>query len=133
PPASRLLSLRRVVLVAVGLLILTSVLLSAYFIRKSKLTDKQTVEVALPRAPGKERLAVMYFENQSGDAEMNWLREGLTDMLITDLSRSAKLNVLGRQQLHLILERIGHDPQSNIRLDEALDVARKVQAGRVAL
>jgi len=133
-PASRLLSQRRVVLAAIGLLILTSaLLLSAYFIRKSNLRDKQTVEVALPRVPGKATLAVMYFDNQSNDAEMNWLREGLADMLITDLSRSAKLNVLGRQQLHLILERIGHDPQSNIRLDEALDVARKVQAERVAL
>ena len=30
----------------------------------------------------------MYFENNSGDKGMDWLRTGLTDMLVTDLSQS---------------------------------------------
>src|SRR5205085_5947787 len=57
----------------------------------------------------------------------------LADMVITDLSRSDKLSLLSRQQLHLLLERIGHDEREKIRLDEALDVARRSQAKVVIL
>ena len=54
-------------------------------------------------------------------------------MIITDLSRSDKLSLLSRQQLHLLLERIGHNENEKIRLDEALDVARRSQAKIVVL
>jgi len=52
---------------------------------------------------------------------------------ITDLSRSEKLSLLSRQQLHLLLERIGHNENERIRLDEALDVVRRSQARIVVL
>jgi tetratricopeptide (TPR) repeat protein len=63
----------------------------------------------------------------------DWLREGLADMLITDLSRSTKLLVLNRQQLHLLLGRSGHKQGEKIQLDEALDVARNSRAEAVIL
>lgn len=128
-------SSRRRLAVAVACLfvLVVAVLLSVHFIQKSRHQEQEAAEITLPRVPGKRALAVMYFENQSRDAQMNWLREGLADMLITDLSRSAKLSVLGRQQLHQMLERIGHSPENNIRLNEALDVAHRIQAEVVAL
>jgi tetratricopeptide (TPR) repeat protein len=75
----------------------------------------------------------MYFENQSSNTALDWLCEGLTDMFITDLARSNKLTVLSRQQLHLLIERSGHKPTDRIRLDDALDVARKSHAEAVLL
>jgi tetratricopeptide (TPR) repeat protein/DNA-binding winged helix-turn-helix (wHTH) protein/TolB-like protein len=90
-------------------------------------------EVTLPRVPGTKPLAVMYFENQSGRTDLNWLREGLADMFITGLARSQGLTVLSRQQLHLLLERIGHKPASDIGLDAALDLARRSHAEAVLL
>jgi tetratricopeptide (TPR) repeat protein/DNA-binding winged helix-turn-helix (wHTH) protein len=122
----RLLTVAAAVLLCVGAL-------AAYRWKRPQPRSGELADVTLPRVPGKSTLAVMYFENQSGDAEMDWLREGLADILITDLSRSAKLSVLGRQQLHLLLERVGHDPAGDVRLDEALDVARRTQAEVVAL
>ena len=83
------------------------------------------VEVTLPRVPGRKALAVMYFENQSARPDLNWLSEGLADMFITDLAHFEGFTVLSRQQLHLLLERIGHKPESDIHLDDALDIARK--------
>ncbi|MGH9834069.1 MAG: tetratricopeptide repeat protein, partial [Blastocatellia bacterium] len=62
----------------------------------------------------------------------NWLREGLADMLITNLSRSPKLNLLSRQQLHALLERIGHGPAEPIRLAEAMEIARRSRAEVIA-
>jgi tetratricopeptide (TPR) repeat protein/DNA-binding winged helix-turn-helix (wHTH) protein len=94
---------------------------------------RPVVEVTLPQVAGKKPLAVMYFENQSDSRELDWLREGLTDMLITNLSRSAHLTVLGRQQLHLLLERIGHQQSEAIRLDDAIEVGRRSQAETLVL
>ncbi len=91
------------------------------------------VDVALPPAPGKKSLAVMYFENQSARPDLDWLREGLADMFITDLARSDKLMVLSRQQLHLLLNRIGRKSTNDIRLDDALDIARRSHAETVLL
>lgn len=96
-----------------------------------------TVELTLPRVPGRKALAVMYFENQSAKPALNWLSEGLADMFITDLARFEKLTVLSRQQLHLLLKRSakrsGHQPQDGIHLDDALDIARRSHAEEVLL
>lgn len=86
------------------------------------------VEVMLPVVEGKRTLAVMYFHNQSGSDELDWMREGLADMFITDLSRATKLVVLSRQQLQLLLARVGHRSSEDIGLDVALDVARRSRA-----
>ena len=91
------------------------------------------MEVTLPQVPGRKALAVMYFENQSAKPNLNWLSQGLADMFITDLARFDKLTVLSREQLHLLLERNGHEQQNGIRLDDALDIARKSHAEALLL
>lgn len=117
-----------------GLAVMTAVLavviamaISYWPVRRS------SVEVTLPQVPGKKPLAVMYFENQSDNHELEWMREGLADMLITNLSRSTRLTVLGRQQLHLLLERIGHRQAEAIRLDDAIEIGRKSKAETIVL
>ncbi|MGD8817888.1 MAG: protein kinase, partial [Acidobacteriota bacterium] len=55
----------------------------------------------------KPSLAVLYFENLSGDESLDWLRTGLTDMLVTDLAQSQQVRVLGTDRLHQILADIG--------------------------
>ena len=46
---------------------------------------------------GRRSLAVFYFDNLTGDPQLDWLRTGLTDMLVTNLSQSPGLRVLGTQ------------------------------------
>jgi tetratricopeptide (TPR) repeat protein len=65
--------------------------------------------------------------------DLDWLREGLADMLITGFSRSRSLTVLGRGQLQLLLERAGHEPGEQLRLDEALSIARRTRAEVLAV
>jgi tetratricopeptide (TPR) repeat protein len=84
--------------------------------------------VTLPQAAGKRPVAVMFFDNESGSADLDWLREGLADMIITTLSRSRNLTVLSRQQLHVLLDRLGHKETEKIQLEEALNIARESQA-----
>jgi TolB-like protein len=100
------------------------------FIQKSR---ERASRVTLPQITGKRPVAVMFFENHSGTADLDWLREGLADMLITGLSNSKQLTVLSRQQLHLLIEGSGHDETKGIPLDMALDLARRSQAKIVIL
>ncbi|MBL8111771.1 MAG: tetratricopeptide repeat protein, partial [Acidobacteria bacterium] len=71
---------------------------------------------------------VLFFENASGNAELDWLREGLADMVITDLSRSAELSVLSRQQLRTILDGLALERGREGDLAAALEVARRGRA-----
>ncbi len=135
PPAARpRTATRHAVLIGVAVVLVAAIVyLAAYLRHKLAGNTKPIAEVSLPQMAGKKTVAVMYFDNQSGSSDLDWLREGLVDMIITDLSRSEKLSLLSRQQLHLLLERIGHNENEKIRLDEALDVARRSQAKIVVL
>lgn len=96
-----------------------------YFSRSLRRGQETAAKVVLPNTPGKKSLAVMYFTNQSGNSELNWLREGLADMLINDLSRSPKLNILSRQQFHTLLDRNGYSGDEELLPENALDITRK--------
>ncbi|HEY3027298.1 MAG TPA: tetratricopeptide repeat protein [Pyrinomonadaceae bacterium] len=107
--------------------ILVAVFAFTFYLIRGR-SSASPVSLTLRQDAGQRPVAVMFFDNQSGSADLDWLREGLADMLITDLSRSKNLSVLSRQQLHVLLDRIGHNESEKIRLDEALDVAQKSQA-----
>ena len=109
-------------------LVLATMGFSLFYFSKSLRSGQQAAEVVLPNTPGKKAIAVMYFENQSDNPKLDWLREGLADMLITDLSRSPKFNILSRQQLHTLLERNGFATDGKITPEIVSDIARKSRA-----
>ena len=96
-------------------------------------TSARPPAVILGAMPGKLPVAVMYLENQSRAEDLSWLSEGLADMLIANLSRATRLEVLSRQELRVLLEKVGHRPGVPIDLASALEVARLSHAATVAL
>ena len=76
-------------------------------------------------------LAVMYFENESSRDDLNWLRQGLTDMMITDMSRSGTLHVLSRQQLSTLLPAGDDKNNAAVSFEQALHVAQVAHAAKV--
>lgn len=85
--------------------------------------------VVLARDNGRKGVVVMFFDNASASADVDWLSQGLADMLITDLSRSEKLTVLSRDQLDRLL---GRRPDgSSGAAGRARDVAARVGADLV--
>ena len=90
--------------------------------------QQNPADATVAQIDGKKSLAVMYFENQTGGEELDWMREGLADMLITNLSRSNKINVLSRQQFHLLLERNGFQTDGEIPFEQTISLARKSRA-----
>lgn len=112
---------RRTVVTVAGLIIACTALVFAYF---SLPPTASKADIRLPKIEGRTPVAVMFFENTSGDTELDWLREGLADMLITNLSRSERLTVLSRQQLAALIDRKGKvNPARSIGFDLAHDLA----------
>ncbi len=62
---------------------------------------------AAPLAPsGKPSLAVMYFENNTGDEGLEYWRKALSDLLITDLTQSKYIMVLSGDRIFNILSEL---------------------------
>ncbi len=100
--------------VYVGGALIAVALVAALFLR-----PEPPVSTPLPAA-GKPSLAVLRFENLSGDPSLDWLQTGLADMLITDLSQSTDLDVLSTDRLYQVLRDMK-------RLDERIESLEVVQ------
>ena len=75
----------------------------------------------------------MYFENNTGNQEMDWLRTGLTDMLVTDLSQSPDVEVLSTDRLVQILGSMNKLEDRQISFDTIQEVARRAGVKNVML
>ena len=51
-----------------------------------------------------KRVAILYFDNTSGESKMEKLKKGLADMLITDLSNVSTLSIVERDKLEEIIK-----------------------------
>ena len=76
-------------------------------------------------------MAVMYFENNTGESSLDWLRIGLTDMLVTDLSQSPDVDVLSTDRLAQILRDMKRGDDRVISADVLQEVARRARVQTV--
>ena len=83
-----------------------------------------------PAAPtaGKPSLAIVYFENISGDPELDDWRSGLPEFLTTDLAQSKFLTVLSGETTFGILKKLG---LADAKKYSAVDLAKVADEGRV--
>ncbi|HEX7780399.1 MAG TPA: serine/threonine-protein kinase, partial [Vicinamibacterales bacterium] len=84
-------------------------------------------EPAVTTRSGKPAIAVLYFENHTGDASLDWMRTGLADMMVTDLSQVREIEVLGTDRLYQILAQLRRADDRTVSPDVARQVAE--QAG----
>ncbi|HKH50026.1 MAG TPA: protein kinase, partial [Thermoanaerobaculia bacterium] len=106
--AGRFPSLRRRGLaVAAGLLLLVAVLAGVSL--WTGRAPREVPEAAAPAAPvpARKTLAVLHFQNLTGDPQLDWLRAGLPEMLVTDLSQLPQLEILETDRLAQILAELG--------------------------
>jgi serine/threonine protein kinase/tetratricopeptide (TPR) repeat protein len=85
---------------------------------------------AAPVAPpgGKPTLAVLYFENTSGDAALNTWRTGLPELLITSLSQSRLLNVVSSDSIFSILKKLNLADTTRFSKEDLAGVAKESRA-----
>lgn len=81
---------------------------------------------AQPSASGPPTLVVFPLANATGNPDMNWLREGLSDLIVTDLENRGKWNVLSRTKMHSLMG--DTSPAASLPLGAALAIAGSVHA-----
>ncbi len=78
-------------------------------------------------------LAILGFENNTGDKDLNWLQAGLPDMLQTGLSQGSSANIISRNR---ILDKLDNPPENPDELPEQQDclkAAKSLGASKVLL
>jgi tetratricopeptide (TPR) repeat protein len=76
---------------------------------------------------------VLYFENNTGNQQLDWLRTGLTDMIVTDLSQSPDVEVLGTDRLVQILTQMKRQDDRQISFDTVQELAKRAGVKSVVL
>lgn len=100
----------------------------------NKNIDQQLTSTVRFAARERRTIAVMYFQNLTGDANLQWLQKGLTEMFIRGLSQSSNLSVLSMDRLTEILRRLGREGTTKtINLEIAALVAREANVEAVLL
>ncbi|MFC2168797.1 protein kinase [Acidobacteriota bacterium] len=79
----------------------------------------------------KPSLAVMYFENNTGDEALDHWRKALSDLLISDLSQSKYLRVLSGEKLYNILEKMNILDANSYSSDDLKEVAQRGEVANV--
>lgn len=92
-------------------------------------------EFRTPRfeSSGRPSVAVLYFDNDTGDSSLDWLRMALTNMLVTDLSQSNQIEVLGTDRLYQILTEMGETDARTTSYDVVRQLSRKAGVTTVIL
>ncbi len=80
---------------------------------------------------GKPTIAVLYFENNTGDQSLDWMRTGLTDMIVTDLSQSTDIEVMGTDQLVQILQELKRADDRVVSADVVKEIASRAGVDNV--
>ncbi len=75
-------------------------------------------------------LAILGFENKTGDPQFDWLETGLPEILMTDLAQGQVMNIISQRRL---LEAMGssEDAAHSVSYEEQVKAARKLGAVNV--
>lgn len=113
----------RIRLAALLVLVLLAVAAAWFFMLRSRPAVPQT----------RPSVAILYFENNTGDSSLDWLRTALTNMLVTDLSQSPQLEVLSTDRLYQILKELGNLEEPTVSFESIQRLARRASVGTVVL
>jgi len=96
----------------------------------SSTNSKRAEAVARESRPS---VAILFFRNLTGKPELEWLRTGLTEMLVTDLSQSPSLRVISTDRLYQILQELGGVEESILPATMVQQVTEKAGASTVVV
>jgi non-specific serine/threonine protein kinase len=84
-------------------------------------TEKSDSSATHPSAgaPAKKSVAVLYFENQSGGKEDEYFRDGMTEDIITELSKITQLQIFPRSEMLAFRDKQTSAPQIGQQLGAA--------------
>jgi serine/threonine protein kinase/predicted Zn-dependent protease len=117
----------REITVTVGLkkLFIPALVIAALIIIVLVIWQSRSQKEAAPISSDKPLLAIMYFQNNTGDGSMDIWRDGLSRMLIADISQSRYLRVLPDDQIYGILNKLNLLEAKNYSTEDLREVATR--------
>jgi serine/threonine protein kinase/tetratricopeptide (TPR) repeat protein len=85
----------------------------------------------LSGATGQPTLAILYFENKSGDKELDFWRSALPELLIADLAQSRYVRVISGDQMLTVLRRLGLADAQEYSSEDIQKIATRTRASHV--
>ena len=79
-------------------------------------------------ADGKISVAVIPFENLTGDTTLNWFKKGISSLIINGLGNSSELAVCDDHTMFEVMEDMNQVYTAGISPSLARDIARKAKA-----
>jgi tetratricopeptide (TPR) repeat protein len=79
----------------------------------------------------KPSLVIPYFENNTGDQNLEYLRRGFSEWLIADLSQSRFINVLSGDRILTILQRLNLEEKDRYSSEDLISIAKQGRADYV--
>jgi len=89
--------------IAFFIILVILLMISFYFIKKGRFIDKKVSINEL-----KPSVAVMHFENNTGEKNLDQWSRAFSDLLVTDIAQSKYIRVLPEDQLYQILKEANH-------------------------
>lgn len=113
--------LRKVLVPAAAVIVLAAAAVGLLVLKKGK-----------PAGPaGRPSVAVITFENQTGDKAYDYLRKAIPNLLITSLEQSHSLSVVTWERLHDLLKQMGREDVEAIDGDLGFELCRKDGVGTI--
>ncbi|HES59368.1 MAG TPA: tetratricopeptide repeat protein, partial [Caldithrix sp.] len=72
-------------------------------------------------------IAITYFSNETGDPALEWLKRGLSDMFVTELSQSPYLNIVSMTSLAELAEQANLSEKDIFKPAIAIDLAKRAK------
>ena len=96
-------------------------------------SDRTGESAATTSGSGKPSVAVLYFDNTTGDKELDWMRTGITEMVVTDLSQSQGIEVVGTDRLYGILAELKRQDDRMLSPEAISEVAARTGVTNVVV
>ncbi len=83
--------------------------------------------------PSKPSVAVLYFDNASGTRELEWMRTGIAELVVTDLSQSQDIEVMGTDRLYDVMAQLRRADDRVLSPDTIRQVAERTGVTNVVV
>ena len=125
-PKSRSITFTGIKLVIPALFVIAVVYLVYYYINTSGNAQPANTLQARENA-----LAVLGFENKTGDPELDWMTAGLPEILVTDLVQGGTSNIISRGRVMDCLKGNGNTTGETATYQQCVAAAKTLGASRV--
>jgi len=131
PRVSHTLKRRRQTIVAFGLLAVAAAV-GAWWLALRPRAELAAEAAAAAAPPGPVRtLAILPLTNAAASAELDWMREGLADMLVTELAQSRYVRPVPSERVLRVLKDIGAEAQTRFDASALEAISKRAPAQTV--